>query len=100
MDSALLLASVVNRPVRRPSPAVRPQHLQDGRDGAKAVLRRQKYCHRPSSTVTGRHWAVTINTYTLTLERAVQDINRFIYISRLSISSKNSGSDRADVEVS
>jgi len=49
---------------------------------------RQKYRHR----------AVTINTYTVTVERAVQDINRFIYISRLSISSKNSGSDRADVE--
>jgi len=52
----------------------------------------------PSSTVTGRHRAATINTYTVTVERAVQDINRFIYISRLSISSKNSGSDRADVE--
>ena len=52
----------------------------------------------PSSTVTGRHRAVTINTYTLTLERAVQDINRFIYISRLSIGSKNSGLYRADVE--
>jgi len=41
---------------------------------------RQKYRHRPSSTVTGRHRAVTINTYTVTVERAVQDINRFIYI--------------------
>ena len=53
---------------------------------------------RPSSTVTGRHRAVTIDTYTVTVERAVQDINRFIYISRLSISSKHSGSDGADVE--
>ena len=31
-------------------------------------------------------------------ERAVRDTNRFIYISKLSISSKNSGSNRADVE--
>jgi hypothetical protein len=49
---------------------------------------RQKYRLRPSSTVTSGHRAVTINTYTVTVERAVQDINRFIYISRFSISSK------------
>jgi hypothetical protein len=46
----------------------------------------------------GRHRAVTINTYTVTLECAVQDIDRLIYISRLSISSKHSGLDGADVE--
>jgi len=90
--------SVVNRPVRRPSPAVRPQFLEDGRDGAKAVRGRQKYRHWPSSTVTGRHRAVTINTYTVTVERAVQDITRFIYISGVAISDKNLYSDRADVE--
>jgi hypothetical protein len=33
----MVMGSVVNRPVRRSSPAVRPQYLQDGRDGAKAV---------------------------------------------------------------
>ena len=81
----------VPRPSVPSSPAENSMSANDGR-------RRQKYRHRPSSTVTGRHRAVTINTYTLTLERAVQDINRFIYISRLSISSKNSGSDRADVD--
>jgi len=76
----------VPRPSVPSSPAEDGMSADDGR-------RRQKYRHRPSSTVTGRHRAVTINTYTLTLEHAVQDINRFIYISRLSISSKNSGSD-------
>jgi len=35
------------------------------------------------NTVTGRHWAVTIDTYTVTVERAVHDINRYIYQSRL-----------------
>jgi hypothetical protein len=79
------------RPSVPSSPAEDGMSADDGRG-------RQKYRHRPSSTVTGRHRAVTINTYTVTVERAVQDINRFIYISRLSISSKNSGSDRADVE--
>jgi hypothetical protein len=59
---------------------------------------RQKYCHRPSSTVTGRHRVVTNNTYTVTVEHAVQDINRFNHISRLSISCKNSDFDRADVD--
>ena len=41
--------------------------------------------------VIGRHRAVTINTYIETVECAIQDINRFIYISRLTISSKHSG---------
>jgi hypothetical protein len=40
---------------------------------------------RPSSTVTGRHRAVTINTYTVTVERAVQDINAFVGIRMLEI---------------
>ena len=80
-----------------PRPSV-PSSLADDGMSADDGRGRQKYRHRPSSTVTGRHRAVTINTYTLTVERAVQDINRFIYISRLSISSKNSGSDQADVE--
>ncbi|KAF8535279.1 Cupredoxin [Trichophaea hybrida] len=56
-DSTVEKPSVLNRPVRRPSPAVRPRFLQDGRDGAKAVrLRpssRRTEC-RPSSTVIGR----------------------------------------------
>jgi len=43
-DGEETMISVVNRPVRRQSPAVRPRYLQDGRDGAKAV--------RP---VIGRH---------------------------------------------
>jgi len=57
----------VSRPSVPSSPAEDSMSANDGR-------RRQKYRHRPSSTVTGRHRAVTINTYTLTLERAVQDI--------------------------
>jgi len=45
-----------------------------------------------------RHIPCAYMNNTVTVERAVQDINRFIYISRLSISSKHSGSDGADVE--
>jgi len=101
----MFIVSVVNRPVRNicrtdgtaPRPSVPSSPAEDGMS-ADDGRGRQKYRHRPSSTVTGRHRAVTINTYIVTVERAVQDINRFIYISRLSISSKNSGSDRADVE--
>jgi len=73
------------------SPAKDGMSADDGRG-------RQKYRHQPSSTVTGRHGAVAINSYTITVEHVVQDINRFIYIARLSISCKHSGSDGADVE--
>jgi len=75
-----------------------PSTISAGRTGRCQGRGRQKYRHWPSSTVTGRHRAVTINTYTVTVERAVQDINRFIYIPRLSISNKHSGSDGADCE--
>jgi len=75
-----------------PRPSVPSSPAEDGMS-ANDGRGRQEYRHRPSFTVTGRHRAVTLNTYTVTVERAVQDINRFIYISRIPISSKNSGSD-------
>jgi len=80
-----------------PRPSVPSLPAEDGMS-ADDGRGRQKYRHRPSSTVTGRHRAVTINTYIETVECAIQDINRFIYVSRLSISSKHSGSDGADVK--
>jgi hypothetical protein len=57
-----------------PRPSVPSSLAEDGMS-ADDGRGRQKYRHRPSSTITGRHRAVTINTYTITVERAVQDIN-------------------------
>jgi hypothetical protein len=51
---------------------------------------RQEYRHRPLSTVTGRHRALPITIYTVTVARAVEDINGYIYISRLSINRNHS----------
>ena len=52
----------------------------------------------PSAAGPNPYSSATIKTYTVTVERPVQDINRFIYIAGLAISDKNSDSDRADVE--
>jgi hypothetical protein len=58
----------------------------------------QQFNPQPSSNVTRQRRAVPIDTYTVTVTRAVKDLNTFIYISGLSISSKNSGLDQADVD--
>ena len=98
--SSQIVVSVVHRPVQRPGlchghqsrprrlrTACRPMTAGDGKNTVTGH-------HPPSPADIGR---LQLNSYTVTAERAVQDINRFIYISRLSISSKNSDSDRVDV---
>ena len=83
-----LTYSVVNRPVRNicrtdgtaPRPSVPSSPAEDGMS-ADDGRGRQKCRHR----------ALTINTYTVTVKRVIQDINGFFYISRLTISSKHSG---------
>jgi len=52
-----------------PRPSVPSSPVEEGMSAGDG-LGQQKYCHRPSSTVTGRLRVVTINTYTVTVEHA------------------------------